>query len=351
MSDLRPTVERELERVKLRPFTLDAFNRRRELRRRNQRIVAGAVGVAVALIAVLVGTSIVRSSPVPANPHPSPPISRGAQLTYETDAGIVAIDTQTGRRSVIVPDIQTAKIAWSPDGTQLVYEAHRSATQPCAVLVRTIATGRERVLANCGSADPNKSLDWSADGNWIAFQGSSNGGPGEQGQPITLIHPDGTGEKVLTDPGGFPISGGPFSLSPDGNQIVFQSGFQISKMNVNGSGRRPLTRGMSPEWFADGRIAFIRDDNPPGGDTNGDPFVAQLWTIHSDGGAATKLYSWQHCCIGGVLTGPAWSTDGSELALFVLGRLRIVEADGSGRRTLPFRTSLFFHGLVWRPMP
>ena len=105
MSDPRSVIDRELERVDLRPFTIQAFHRRREQKRRRQRIAAGVVGVTVGLFAVLIGTSIVRSgpAPAPASPHPPPPAPRQAQLTFSDDAGIVAIDLASGRRHVRRP--------------------------------------------------------------------------------------------------------------------------------------------------------------------------------------------------------------------------------------------------------
>ena len=43
MSEYRGLIEREMDRVELRPFTLDTFRRRRNRRQRNQRIGAGVV--------------------------------------------------------------------------------------------------------------------------------------------------------------------------------------------------------------------------------------------------------------------------------------------------------------------
>ena len=200
MSDRRSVVDRELERVQVRPFTIQTFHRRREQKRRRQRIAAGVVGVAVGLIAVLIGSSIVRSGPAPASPHPLPPAPRHAELTFSDDGRIVAIDLVSGRRHVVAPGVSAVAASWSPDGSALVYE---STTEPCSVVIRDIETGEDRVLASCGSTVRyGASVDWSADGAWIAFSTSSNGGPGNLGMGIALIRPDGTGEKPVTDSDG-----------------------------------------------------------------------------------------------------------------------------------------------------
>ncbi len=352
MSDPRSVIDRALERVDLRPFTIQAFHRRREQKRRRQRIAAGVVGVTVGLFAVLIGTSIVRSgpAPAPASPHPPPPAPRQAQLTFSDDAGIIAIDLASGRRYVLAPGVSATAVRWSPDGSALVYE---STTEPCSVVIRDIETGEERVLASCGSSTRyGASVDWSADGAWIAFSTSSNGGPGNLGRGIVLIRPDGTGEKPVTDTDGVPIDAGPFSLSPDGSAVVFGDGREIDVMNVDGTGRRSLANGMSPDWSADGStIAFARDPNlPPSQQGHGDPFVWQFWSILPDGSGLTKLHSWPHCCLGALATGPMWSPDGSQIAGVALNRLRVIDANGRGARTI-HDVSISSGTPAWRPSP
>jgi hypothetical protein len=48
MANDRSILERQMERVELRPFTLDGFHRRRERKQRNRRIATAAVALAVA---------------------------------------------------------------------------------------------------------------------------------------------------------------------------------------------------------------------------------------------------------------------------------------------------------------
>ena len=350
MSDRRSIIERGLERVELRPYTIHTFHRRRERKRRRQRIAAAVVGVAVGLVSVLIGSSIVRSHPVPAGPRPGPPPDRRVELTYSDDPGVGVIQP-SGQRDIVAPDLSVSALAWSPDGTAFVYE---SGTKRCHVAIRNVETGDDRVLARCGSLTRfGASVDWSADGAWIAFSTSSDDGPGSQGTQIVLIRPDGTGEKVLTDPDGVPVHAGPFSLSPDATAIVFEADrLELDTMNVDGTGRRFLANGMRPDWSEDGsRIAFARDPNlPPSERGHGDPFVWQYWSILPDGSGLTKLHGWKHCCIGGWVTGPKWSPDGSQIAGVALNRLRVIDADGSGARTIPGLT-ISSGSIAWRSLP
>jgi hypothetical protein len=74
MSETRPLVERAMERVELRPFTLDRFHDRRDRKRRSQRIAAGVVGIAVFLAAVWIVTTggpFDVSKPAVSGPLPS----------------------------------------------------------------------------------------------------------------------------------------------------------------------------------------------------------------------------------------------------------------------------------------
>ena len=43
----RSLIEREMQRVELRPFTLEGFHRQRERKQRNRRIGGGLIGLAV----------------------------------------------------------------------------------------------------------------------------------------------------------------------------------------------------------------------------------------------------------------------------------------------------------------
>jgi hypothetical protein len=74
MSDPRSLLQREMERIPLRPFTIDGFYARRDRKRRNQRIAAVLVAVVIfaAPIALFaLGISSDRTQ-TPAGPRPTP---------------------------------------------------------------------------------------------------------------------------------------------------------------------------------------------------------------------------------------------------------------------------------------
>jgi hypothetical protein len=65
MGNDRSILERQMERVELRPFTLDGFHRRRERKQRNRRIATGAVALAVAAAGIGGVASAFLSGPEP----------------------------------------------------------------------------------------------------------------------------------------------------------------------------------------------------------------------------------------------------------------------------------------------
>jgi Tol biopolymer transport system component len=65
---------------------------------------------------------------------------------------------------------------------------------------------------------------------------------------------DGSGQRFLT----YEHNEVSPAWSPDGRQIVYQSGGQIYAIGVDGADQRSLGNGTSPAWSPDGRhIAFI----------------------------------------------------------------------------------------------
>lgn len=90
--------------------------------------------------------------------------------------------------------------AWSPDGTEVVYRSFRSGL--VAMEIVNIETGQHRVIGG-----PNINLDWSPDGQWIAFR---RGGTDQ----LWRIPPVG-GEAELLTQGRSP------RWSADGRQVYF----------------------------------------------------------------------------------------------------------------------------------
>ena len=167
--------------------------------------------------------------------------------------------------------------AYSPDGTQLALDSTRGGgTEIWIIQADGSGTPRQLTFAN----GYTWGATWSPDGQRIAF---NSWRPGGGNQDIYVIRADGSGEERLTDDPANDI--GP-AWSPDGQRIAFRrlgqpDDDEIWSMAANGSDLQPLSRdpGAADDltsggdaWGSDGRIAFMRAENPP---ADADPGVRE----------------------------------------------------------------------------
>ncbi len=154
--------------------------------------------------------------------------------------------------------------AYSPDGTRLVFDSLRDGNTEIYVM-------------NADGSDPHRLTDdpgedwgaaWSPDGKQIAFNSNRTGN-----MQVYVVNGDGSGLTRLTHDDADdrePI------WSPDGSRIAFESitgsWHQIWSMAADGSDLVDLSRspgasaglgGSSGAWSRDGRIAYMRWEDPP----------------------------------------------------------------------------------------
>jgi Tol biopolymer transport system component len=337
MSDYRTTLDQTRERFPAPELSLEAVLRRRDRRRRDQRLRAGVVGLAIVLALILVGTNIIRSVPsVPT--HRIPPVMHNGPLTYVTKSGIASVDPETGLASLLVRG-SVRSYDWSPDGTELAYALGEPGS--CSLWVTEVTSGERRRLTGCtarfaSGQKVGQELDWSPDGTRIAFSGAGG---------VYTIGSNGTHEKQITED-----SGGVPSWSGDGARIAYERGGSVYVMRADGSNPVALVEGDVPAWSPDGtKIAFLRDPLNPKVPADGDPYVLQVWTVDADGSHETKLGEQPGCCLGANPT-LGWSPDGSKLTLTGV-RFQVVQADGNGSRSVDQQGMQLAVRPSWRPIP
>jgi dipeptidyl aminopeptidase/acylaminoacyl peptidase len=138
MIDERDLLERALHSFGPQPGLTERVYRRREQKRRNQRIRAGVLGLAIAIGVGWLGVNAIRSTPSPADrPTPGPGILRtnGEVLSFTGNSrgihrvpgDLVAVDLETGEERVLVEDLRVVHSArWSADGRWVAYETVRA---------------------------------------------------------------------------------------------------------------------------------------------------------------------------------------------------------------------------------
>jgi hypothetical protein len=274
--------------------TIESLLIRRDRKRRNERLAAGAVGLAIGIAVVVLGSAYLRSArePQPADwPLPGvttmPVIRDGEVLIRPPDRGSLVAADSTGTERTIVPCrsdcVFIQDFGGSPDGGWVAYD-----------------------VVTCGGAcDP---VEPEA-GLWIA---------GAAGPPRHVSTPDWVA---------------PWSWAPAGAQLVYGRGSDLILLDPTTwrQTRIATTGGVvsAVAWGPDGRSIAYSVEAPRGEA----PSTGSLGVFVLRSGVEPHRVS---AMLG--THGIAWSSDGRSLVLDLVdtdrSRLVVVGADGSDERVL-----------------
>jgi TolB protein len=349
MPDPRTVVERELQRVDVPPFTLGTFHARRDRKRRNQRLAAGALGVSIALAGATIAARVLDAD---RERTAGQPVRNGA-IAFLGDRGLFLSDPDgTGsHRTMQPPDppgeclIDRAHpcefngLAWSPDGTKLAFvfgEFSAGLSGDMSIYVMDAATEEVRLLARCpagpgdptGTCDNGNRLSWSPDGQRIAIS---------SGEDLFVI--DAASGDMVQITGCASCSYQGLALeptwSPDGDRIAFTGNDLMLSIAVDGSAPRTLVRsadagisinGTRPRWSPDGtKLAFAADEG--------------VFVVDADGSGLRLLVDHNPDIAS---PDPSWSPDGRQIVYLATSgsrdarqaEIRVVDVIGGNDRVL-----------------
>jgi Tol biopolymer transport system component len=306
MTEFRSILERTGAKAPRLDLDLEHILRRRDRRRRNERLMAGVVGFGIFVAAVVVLGSEWQVERLPAGaiptstpsipiivPLPEPTYVRldlngnatspipdaidgawhydvspdGMRVAFMRDAlipsdrccdppvGIYVADLDgTAMRQVSPRGIDAFSPRWSPDGTRLVYEGRDAVTSEHDLFIVEVATGRVTRITHLEQIESegwSLSPAFSPDGTGVLFQLPRRDGnkwdlwnvPVTGGEPVLVRHDAASGE-----------------YSPDGQSLGYVRGDALWVVGVDGRDARMLADGAGPaglRWSPDGtKIAY-----------------------------------------------------------------------------------------------
>ncbi|HEY7338948.1 MAG TPA: hypothetical protein VH639_28925 [Bryobacteraceae bacterium] len=272
------------------PAPADPEPRSNRITRSGLLVASGVFALALAAIAVLL--VLARS------PAPSPRIVPLTQ--YPGGEGVPSL---------------------SPDGNFVAFQ-HWEPPGPAAqdIWIKAVNSESRRRLTDTPPPIAEHSPAWSPDGTEIVFERVGFGRPYIPEQGIFIVSVLGGPERKVADSGRDP------KWAPDGKSILIRDGdpSAILQIDLTTLARRRVTN--PPSGDADGRfdispdgatLAFIRSKRSG---------VADIYLAPISGGSARQLTSW-----GASMTGLTWTADGRDI-VYDVGGQSLWRISPSGRR-------------------
>jgi Tol biopolymer transport system component len=295
MSEYRDTLERELERLQPPRIHFDQLARRRDRKRRDQRIRAGVLGLAIAIGVGWWGAHAIRSStPTPGDdsmPTPTPTeLRRGGEIIVFEPLGtgpgwdLAAQDPETREVRKIVetdgivdcPDRARCrsfvKVAeWSSDDRWVAFDVsfggldlapHGPCGPTAGVWVKS-ALGAPRQLTTPCQATPGAEFieelwAWSPVGARLAYARVD----GETDELFVIDPSDGRRTSLGMADGNMTFLAG-MAWSPDGTRIAYADGGSVYEVVVDGGERSLLADSFNDvvdiDWSPDGTQIVVTD--------------------------------------------------------------------------------------------
>jgi Tol biopolymer transport system component len=297
MSDTRQILERGVGGFAPQPDGYERVLRRRDRKRRRERIAAGGVALAISLAVVAAVAYAVRFDHTTQPTEPSP-TSPPAVATLPP--GLSLLDPDSGNLTPIPGPRPVSgwpfRLDVSPDGSTIAFVQEVGGLDE--IFVMDIEGGEIQQLTF--SPISGGSPAWSPSGDQIAFDSLSGA--------IFFMNADGDAIHHTPAPAGFGMYRGPV-WSPDGSQLAFWTVGGPKGIGVFdiATGTTSLLDeeggGAYPAWSPDGQwIAYAR-----AGTTGFN--TSTIWLMHPDGSSQHLLAESLAADVS-----PRWSPDGRTIA-------------------------------------
>ncbi|HYL40105.1 MAG TPA: hypothetical protein VET90_02245, partial [Candidatus Binatus sp.] len=258
-----------------------------------------------------------------AKPHPLPGLGLASNgLVAWSDGPEIRVASANGSQpKVLVADANAIRLRWSVDGTRLAFRT----AEPNGAVMTVRPDGSDlRTVSGQLKLTGDDDVAWSPDGSRLVFAT----GAGAAGQ-LVIAEADGSGANPVSL-SRLPGVTGPSHAewSPDGKWISFFA--------TGAAGTAGLYV-ISPDGTSGRLLSTIGPVNPSSDFGGGDwaPTTSQQWLVYVAGdnqAQPSQVYVYDVATSTSALVGtgfwPSWSRDGTQLAAFMDGTIKVLNPGG-----------------------